>query len=276
MRLRVILSLIFSLISVHSCSGGSVVGSGNTERKEPKKKAAEAPAESDPADGKASEPQVVTGSYLSCEYVNSPQDITLWETNIGCALMQKSTNKKVEIANLSRLSLTAFNASGTPVSFKVLDATHPKYHKNLIVSRSDSCGLKVYSELVSETGSIEKYSSGVGSCGSEPKRSVKLCIDVGLFKIGTCNGSDSRSPKEFDRSYTFEEKKHWCTNELGARSFPLFPSPKDVIDFGTACGVEYIDSKSLTSALVPNLSLIMAELLPEGGCPKIGYAKICK
>ncbi len=141
-----------------TCSGGEL---SSSDKKEAKKKRTDSD-KSTSQEGEASEPQVVTGAYLTCV-----EDDAVAGANYGCAMLNSSDHSKYDIGN-KKLAMGAFDAAGNKISTtSTMDAPSSPFHGHISVPAGaipasfsgDLDGSRVNGKNIFHLGSVTEAAS---------------------------------------------------------------------------------------------------------------------
>ncbi|MCX6118580.1 MAG: hypothetical protein NT027_13640 [Proteobacteria bacterium] len=222
--LRPMAMVLIATYSVLSCSGGNFVGGASTLKKDSKKKRTESDTILDSETSKstdASQPQVVTGSYLACVEDGSP---TSGSTNFGCIVASEKDHKKMELKGMT-LNITAADSLGNsiPSNFS-RDADGSVFHGHVSIASSQAASAVFAAQI------DDKILKGT--------RVLELrFVENEKFKPDPYHtfAKDARSVLVGTSGYTPQEITAWCSV---ATTFSSNSSDLNYAHLGSACGMD--------------------------------------
>ena len=185
--------------SISSCSGRGFNGSG-ADKKNDKKHHDSANGSGDnkgTTDGKATEPEVVTGAYLACVDTTEGVDLAQGKAIVGCDMMDESKNK-MDVQKKNLVFLASKNGSPDPTSLAPQTDSASAHQATFNFKRSDLYKESFQAEYTAENGtrqtkgfagsklSIATDSNGKISLTIQGSWQPKLGFDVPSFLSESC------------------------------------------------------------------------------------------
>lgn len=208
------------LLLATACSETNGLSGGSDEKKEAKK--------SKPQDTNtspdATQPQVVTGAYLSCVQDSIP-DIRAGENGYGCGIYDTQTQAKIDLTNRV-FKLSIVDNSGQPMGSRttdVLQTTSPYQRYFYAIGESSSSRI---------TGVL------TGSKGE-----ILFSSEIHPIRVGSL--SDGLNLKS---NYSPAEISAWCG--LVTALPDNLQSTQTAVSKGIACGAQYLCRHNYSGSLV--------------------------
>ena len=161
--------IYIALFVVSACSNADMSGSSSSKKDSKSNKDSASATNDNENNGKATEPEVVTGAYLACF---PDPDITgkgSSEDAVGCAV-RDSSNQKISVLNAEGLESVSYqvkSSSGAAIPVRQQNAaTTSPYTHILFIPEFQMASSQIVAQLKGKNGNIQLLKPFVNTCGS--------------------------------------------------------------------------------------------------------------